>query len=114
MALPAPSDTVSSFFAGSDRPTAKLKPDVEAVVVAGGRPKKKPDEGAIVGGILLDADNVPIPNVRPDLGGDGLISDSFGFAEIKQGNTVNSEIFARILFSQRALKDIFATLKFCD
>ena len=61
---------------------------MEAVVVAGGRPKKNPDEGAIVGGILLEADKVPIPNVRPDLGGDGLISDSFGFAEIKQGNTI--------------------------
>ena len=29
-------------------------------------------------------------------------------------NTVNSEIFARILFSQKALKDIFAALKICD
>ena len=28
--------------------------------------------------------------------------------------TVNSEIFARILFSQMASKDIFATLKICD
>ena len=27
-------------------------------------------------------------------------------------HTVNSEIFARILFSRIALKDIFATLKF--
>ena len=27
------------------------------------------------------------------------------------GNTVNSEIFERILFSQIALKDIFVTLK---
>ena len=29
-------------------------------------------------------------------------------------NTVNLEIFARILFSQIALKDIFATLEICD
>ena len=29
-------------------------------------------------------------------------------------NTVNSESFARILFSRIALKDIFATFKFRD
>ena len=29
-------------------------------------------------------------------------------------NTVNTEIFARILFSRIAFKDIFATLKICD
>ena len=29
-------------------------------------------------------------------------------------NTVNSEIFARILFSRITLKDIFATLEICD
>ena len=28
--------------------------------------------------------------------------------------TVNSEIFARILFSPKGLKDIFATVKICD
>ena len=81
------------------------------MVVAGGRPKKNPDEGAIVGGILLDADRVPIPNVRPDLGGDGLISDSFGFAEIKQGNTVKSEIFANSV--KRHICDL-KNLRQCD
>ena len=30
-----------------------------------------------------------------------------------QVDTVNSEIFTRILFSQIALKDLFATLKIC-
>ena len=29
-------------------------------------------------------------------------------------HTVNTEIFARILFSRMAVKDIFATFKICD
>ena len=36
------------------------------------------------------------------------IETAFKYTE----STVNSEIFARILFSRIALKDIFATLKF--
>ena len=35
-------------------------------------------------------------------------------ADLKDVHTVNSEIFAGILFSRRALKDIFATLKIRD
>ena len=35
-------------------------------------------------------------------------------ADISCGSAVNSEIFGRILFSQIALKDVFATLKISD
>ena len=34
--------------------------------------------------------------------------------ETKHANSVNSEIFARVLFSRIALKDIFTTLKIRD
>ena len=36
------------------------------------------------------------------------------FVGFCQAVTVNPEIFVRILFSRIALKDILATLKFCD